>query len=433
MTDLKNNLDETATRAPKPQRVTKLMAAAGLCSRREAERWIEQGRVRVEGRLCTEQGHSVIDPSSISVDGKDLPAVVGPRLFKFYKPTGVIVSDSDPEGRKTVYDLLPKNLPRLMAVGRLDINSEGLLLLTNNGELKRKLELPATGLARRYKVRVFGKPHEKTLEILRAGLRIEGIDYAGIEVEVEQVQGSNTWLSVVLYEGKNREIRRLFEHFNHPVSRLIRVAYGPIGLGTMSKSSISEVSRSLLNRFGLNADKNKEGWAKAKPKPSQKSGANGRRRPQFKPSSQKGDFDALMNQTYDELSGQLVDARDKVESDKKAFHKPRPSFGAGNRADFKDDSKERSYREKKERRSAIGIFSAQDEGEAKPSRSFEKPRSDKPRSDKPRGDKPRFDRGDRPQFDKSRSDRPKSDRPTFSKSQGERPQRQDSRPPRPRS
>ena len=245
-------------------RLAKWIAAAGLCSRREAERWIVDGRVKIDNELCLDPAINVDKPERISVDNARLPASVGPRLYKFHKPKGIIVSDHDPEGRPTLYDVLPKQDQRLMAVGRLDINSEGLILLTNNGELKRKLELPATGLARRYKVRVFGTPSDKTLAALRLGVCIEGIHYGAIDVKLDRSQGANSWLEVVLYEGKNREIRRVFEHFGHPVSRLIRIAYGPLELGELAKRELREVNRSLLVRYFGIGPLRKSSWAKAK-------------------------------------------------------------------------------------------------------------------------------------------------------------------------
>ncbi len=255
----------TSQAAPAPAaRLSKWMAQAGLCSRREAEVWIEEGRVTLDGSIVTHPAVVVDDPSRISVDGKPLKAPEAARLWKMHKPAGALVTESDPEGRPTIYDLLPKGLPRLLYVGRLDFNSEGLLLLTNNGELKRKLELPATGLARTYRVRLHGKPKASDLEQLAQGLEVDGIAYGPIQAEIERSMGANTWLQVTLHEGKNREIRRVFEHLGYDVNRLIRISYGPITLATMPVRSLREVNRQLLSRYFGFGPKRRSTWARAK-------------------------------------------------------------------------------------------------------------------------------------------------------------------------
>ncbi|MGI9420588.1 MAG: pseudouridine synthase [Geminicoccaceae bacterium] len=229
-----------------PERIAKRMARAGLCSRRDAERWIAEGRVRLDGELLTSPAVTVTAASAIEVDGKPLPNEAPTRLFRFHKPTGCLTTSSDPEGRKTIADLIPKELPRLMPIGRLDMNSEGLLLLTNDGGLKRQLELPSTGWQRRYRVRVHGDVDEAKLASLIEGITIDGFDYGSIEAHLERAVGKNAWLNVALREGKNREIRKVMEHFGWPVNRLIRVSFGPFHLGKLGRAEVDEVKTKVV-------------------------------------------------------------------------------------------------------------------------------------------------------------------------------------------
>jgi 23S rRNA pseudouridine2605 synthase len=249
------------------QRVAKLIARAGVCSRREAERLIEQGRVALDDQVLTTPAVTVDDPRRVQVDGEPLPAPEPTRMVRFYKPTGVLTTERDPEGRTTIYDLLPADLPRLMPVGRLDLNSEGLLLLTNDGALKRRLELPDTGWIRRYRVRVFGTPSEEALAGLRQGITVDGVRYGPIEARVDQTTGSNSWLTVSLREGRNREVRRVMEHLGLKVNRLMRVAYGPFQLGSMKRGEVKEVPPKVLaEQLGLEVPADRRtGFAKAKP------------------------------------------------------------------------------------------------------------------------------------------------------------------------
>jgi 23S rRNA pseudouridine2605 synthase len=228
------------------ERVAKRIARAGVCSRRDAERWIEAGRVAVDGRVLTSPAVTVSAANVVTVDGMALPEAQAARLFRYHKPAGLLTAAHDPKGRPTIYDRLPPELPRLMPVGRLDLTSEGLLLLTNDGGLKRRLELPATGWLRRYRVRVHGKVEEARLAGLARGIKIDGFDYGPIEAEIDRVQGSNVWLKVALREGKNREIRKIMEHFGWPVSRLIRLSFGPFQLGGLPAGAVEEITGKVL-------------------------------------------------------------------------------------------------------------------------------------------------------------------------------------------
>lgn len=233
---------------------------------------IFEGRVSVHGEVVTDPATSLPDWQGIAVDGNPLSAPPDVQLYRFYKPLGAVVTDRDPEGRKTVYDLLPKmgpGAPRLLAVGRLDINSEGLLLFTTSPVLKRKLELPDTGLSRIYRVRAHGVVTEKQLAALKNGVTIEDITYGSVTVERETLKetGLNRWYRFTLTEGKNREIRKLAQHLGLQVNRLIRVSYGGLTLGSLARMEMKEVSRArMFELFGVGTER-KSTWAKAKPKP----------------------------------------------------------------------------------------------------------------------------------------------------------------------
>lgn len=231
---------------PKGERIAKRMADAGLCSRREAERWIAAGRVTVDGTKLMTPAVTVTEASSILVDGEPLPGRDRVRLWLYHKPTGLMTTHSDPEGRPTVFQSLPKDLPRVISIGRLDLNSEGLLLLTNNGALARKLESPATGWVRRYRVRVHGRPAIEQLAGLANGITVDGMRYAPIEAVLDNQTGSNAWLSLALREGKNREVRKVLETLDLKVNRLIRLAYGPFQLGTLARGAVEEVPAKVL-------------------------------------------------------------------------------------------------------------------------------------------------------------------------------------------
>jgi 23S rRNA pseudouridine2605 synthase len=228
------------------ERIAKVMARAGLCSRREAERWIAEGRVAVNGKQLDSPAVAVTEDDRITVDGKPIPAKQATRLWRYHKPRGRVTTARDPEGRATVFDDLPAEMPRVVTVGRLDLNSEGLLLLTNDGGLKRRLELPATGWTRRYRVRVHGAVDPAALERLANGITIEGVRYGPVRAALERRLGGNAWLTMSLTEGKNREVRRICEHLGWQVSRLIRTAYGPFQLGSLQPGTIEEVPVKVL-------------------------------------------------------------------------------------------------------------------------------------------------------------------------------------------
>ena len=232
--------------ADEPLRIAKAMARAGLCSRREAERWIEQGRVNVNGKLLTTPAFEVSGKDKVLVDGKPLPTAEPPQLWRYYKPRGLVTTHADPQGRPTVFENLPEGLPRVISVGRLDFNSEGLLLLTNHGALARHMELPATGWLRRYKVRAHGRVQQVDLDKLKDGIEIEGVRYGPIEASVDSVQGANTWITMGLREGKNREVRRILSHLGVDVNRLIRLSYGPFQLLDLKPGEAEPVRRHVL-------------------------------------------------------------------------------------------------------------------------------------------------------------------------------------------
>jgi 23S rRNA pseudouridine2605 synthase len=233
-------------------RIAKVMARAGLCSRREAEAWIAAGRVTVNGEVLESPAFNVTDEDDVRVDGKQLAAAQRTRLFLFHKPRGLVTTARDPEGRATIFDALPPDLPRLVAVGRLDINTEGLMLLTNDGGLARVLELPSTGWLRRYRVRAHGSIDQARLDALGDGMTIDGIDYAGIEAKLDREQGSNAWITMGLREGKNREIKRVLEHLGLAVNRLIRVSFGPFELADLAEGEVAEVrTRVLRDQLGV--------------------------------------------------------------------------------------------------------------------------------------------------------------------------------------
>ena len=234
------------------ERIAKVIARAGIASRREAERLIEEGRVTVNGQKVLRAALNVTPADKVVVNGRALEAAEPARLWLYHKPTGLVTTTRDEKGRRTIYDDLPEDMPRVMSVGRLDLNSEGLLLLTNDGELKRKLELPSTGWLRRYRVRVNGRPTDASFEPLRKGLVVDGEAFQPMIVSLDRQQGANAWITVAIREGKNREIRRAMEAVGLVVNRLIRLSYGPFQLGQLKPGAVEEIRpRVMRDQLGM--------------------------------------------------------------------------------------------------------------------------------------------------------------------------------------
>lgn len=245
-------MSDPSIKPPQGDRIAKVLSRAGVASRREAERMIEAGRVRVNGAQIMSPALNVTPADSITVDGTPIAAPEPPRLWLFHKPLGLVSTDNDEKGRDTIYSILPEDLPRVMSVGRLDINSEGLLLLTNDGGVKRKLELPSTGWLRRYRVRVNGRPTEDLLEPLRKGVTVDAEAFQPMTVTLDRQQGANAWLTIGIREGRNREIRRALAAVDLSVNRLIRISYGPFQLGELKPGEVEEIRRKTVrDQLGL--------------------------------------------------------------------------------------------------------------------------------------------------------------------------------------
>ncbi|MFL5046158.1 MAG: pseudouridine synthase, partial [Xanthobacteraceae bacterium] len=276
------------------ERIAKVVSRAGLASRRDAEEWIVQGRVTVNGRLINSPALDVTENDVITVDGKPLPPRERTRLFLYHKPRGLMTTHADPEGRPTVFDNLPEGLPRLISIGRLDFNTEGLLLLTNDGGLARALELPETGWLRRYRVRAHGEVTQAQLDELKRGIEVDGVKYGPIDATLERDQGANVWLVFAIREGKNREVRNVLAHLGLEVNRLIRVSYGPFQLAELAEGQVEEVkTRVLRDQLGekiaalAGADFNRPMQGEAGAKPEDNAGTSGGKKP-FKPAGKSG-------------------------------------------------------------------------------------------------------------------------------------------------
>ncbi|MDZ7708912.1 MAG: pseudouridine synthase [Roseovarius sp.] len=258
------------SQTPPGDRIAKVIARAGIASRREAERLIEAGRVTVNGQKITRAALNVTPTDKVVVDGRALDAPEPARLWLYHKPKGRVTTSRDEQGRPTIYDDLPEDMPRVISVGRLDINSEGLLLLTNDGGLKRKLELPSTGWLRRYRVRVNGTPTDATFEPLRKGLTLDGERFQPMTVTLDRQKGANAWATVSIREGKNREVRRAMEAVGLVVNRLIRLSYGPFQLGNLAPGAVEEIRpRVLRDQLGM-TDDSATTSPKPKPKPQRR-------------------------------------------------------------------------------------------------------------------------------------------------------------------
>lgn len=277
--------DDASEPSARTERIAKALAHIGVASRREAERLIEAGRISVNGKVLDSPAFKVGPGDEIALDGQPLGARPSTRLWRYHKPAGLLTTHKDPEGRQTVFEALPEDMGRVISVGRLDLSSEGLLLITNDGELARILELPATGWTRRYRVRAYGNADDKALASLKDGVTVEGVVYGPMEVVVDRRTGANVWLTVGLKEGKNREVRKVLAHVGLSVNRLMRIAYGPFQLGALAKGEAEEVRPAVLREqlgrlYPLDADNHPAsevaaapvGRAKAKPKPARPGG-----------------------------------------------------------------------------------------------------------------------------------------------------------------
>ncbi|MFC1978936.1 pseudouridine synthase [Chloroflexota bacterium] len=233
----------------KGERIAKIIARAGTCSRRDAERLIDEGRVTINNVTLKSPAVNVVPGDAVLVDNKPIATAKAARLWRYHKPSGLVVTHKDPQERPTVFDHLPKNMPRVVSVGRLDMDTEGLLLLTNDGELSRTLELPTTGWIRKYQVLVYGQPDQKKLDTIKNGIDIEGIRYGPIDARIERIQTKDAWLTFTLFEGKNREIRRVCQHLRLHITKLIRISYGPFELCDLAKGKIEEVPVRILAKY----------------------------------------------------------------------------------------------------------------------------------------------------------------------------------------
>jgi len=447
------------TSAFEGERVAKVMARAGVCSRRDAEIWIEEGRVAVNGQRLTSAAFNVKDDDVITLDGKPLQEKERTRLFLFHKPAGLVTSAKDPEGRPTVFGFLDErfpDLPRVISIGRLDINTEGLLLLTNDGGLARALELPATGWTRRYRVRAHGEVNEAALQGLAAGVTIDDIHYAPIDARLDRTQGSNAWLTMALTEGKNREIKRVLEHIGLDVARLIRLSYGPFQLGDLAEGAVEEVKLKTLREQLGKGIAELAGVDFASPLREEQTPTEAQELRKRVDNRPRKHVSVLREQREEMAEGPRVkiersataDRRGRavtVERVRSAAPKEEPvktrnsrRFAAAERAGG-DEQWPRPERAERPRRTEGGA--------ERPARRFEGPRSEgrfgddrrPPRRDderrpqrrdeggrfagarnaRPEGDRPRFDKprgagGDRPRYDKPRgegAERPRSDRP----------------------
>ena len=434
----------------KGERIAKVMARAGVASRRDAEKMILAGRVAVNGTPATSPALDVMPDDKVTLDGKPIDAPQPARLWLYYKPVGLVTSAKDEKGRQTVFDTMPEGMPRVMSVGRLDLNSEGLLLLTNDGELKRRLELPSTGWLRKYRVRVNGRPNEATFDPLRRGITIEGEDFQPMEVTLDKQQGANAWLTVGIREGRNREVRRAMAEVGLVVNRLIRVSYGPFRLNTMKPGDVVEVKQRVLrDQLGEGGEKPAQ---RAAPARKPRAGAPGKgRAPQPRPLEGDRVGRGEDRPTRSRFAGKGAPRPRPLIAEETGDRPPRSRHGedsrpprkAGGERPFKPRAPRAEGDDRPPRKSAgdrpFKPRTARAEGDSRPPHKASGDRPFKPRAPREAGEDarpPRKTSGDRP-F-KPRTARAEDDSRPPRKASGERPFKpraaregsEDSRPPR---
>ncbi|WP_083805651.1 pseudouridine synthase [Asticcacaulis excentricus] len=430
-----------------PERIAKVLARAGLASRREVERLIGLGKIAVNGRLLDTPATTVSPDDLITVEGKPIRKAEPTRVWRYHKPVGLMTTHQDPQGRPTVFNSLPQELPRVISVGRLDINSEGLLLLTNDGELARALELPTTGWTRVYRVRALGRTTQEALDTLKTGVTVEGVQYGPIEAKLDKAQEkadgrANLWITVSLNEGKNREVRKVLDSLGLKVNRLIRLAYGPFQLGDIEPGEVEEIGPRVVRELlgdkidprNLPSENETQTRTPMRLRRTDGEGAprTGRRGggDRFASKSEGREERRERPLSRDEAFRRKYEAKEFGERD----FDERPRFeGDGQARDRRPEREEREWTPRAERPRRdfnTGEFRPRAEGSFKPrgDRNFgDKPRFDKPRGERPSGDrpqrdfkprgegdfKPRGERnfGDKPRFDKPRGERPAGDRP----------------------
>ncbi|MGB3503613.1 MAG: pseudouridine synthase [Mesorhizobium sp.] len=403
------------------ERIAKRLARAGISSRRDAEEMIAAGRVKVNGKVLASPAVNVGPDDMIQVDNETIPAIERTRVFLFHKPGGVVTTNRDPEGRKTVFDVLPQGLPRLLTVGRLDINTEGLMLLTNDGGLARVLELPATGWLRRYRARVHGRVDENRLRELKDGIAVDGVFYGAIEATLDREQGSNAWLTIGLREGKNREVKNVLGALGLDVSRLIRVSFGPFQLGELGEGEVQELrGRLLRDQLGERLIEEAGANFEAPVLTEFSNEPVARPRGERGDRSERGDRDDAPPRRERKLEvgeGGLIKNRKRMRDDRRddalgRLQTSRPPMrGKGGPGRKKE---EKPFEPPRQRTANVWMAPGARPQTNKPERSEgDEPRRERPNRDRPSGDRPRAERPnrDRPSGDRPNRDRPSGDRP----------------------